>query len=101
MKIEGDKVALKFNHSGAGLTARGGSLKGFIVAGEDKVWREATAEIKGNRVLVSSAAVPKPVAVRYGWTKYPECNLFNIEGLPATPFRTDAWPGVTQPKIGQ
>ena len=98
MKIEGSKVALRFNHSGTGLVARGGSLKGFIIAGDDKVWREATAEIKGNRVLVSSAAVPKPVAVRYGWTKYPECNLFNIEGLPATPFRTDEWPGVTQPR---
>jgi sialate O-acetylesterase len=99
MKIEADKVVLSFKHSGAGLVARGGPLKGFIIAGDDKVWREATAVIKGNRVVVSGAGITKPVAVRYAWAKYPECNLFNVEGLPATPFRTDNWPGVTQPKI--
>jgi sialate O-acetylesterase len=98
MRIEGEKVILSFKHSGGGLEARGGALKGFIIAGEDKVWREATAEINGHRVIVRSANVAKPVAVRYAWSKYPTCNLFNKEGLPATPFRTDDWPGVTQPK---
>jgi sialate O-acetylesterase len=98
MKIEGDKAILSFKHTGGGLEARGGELKGFIMAGEDKVWREAKAEIKGDRVIVSSAEVTKPVAVRYAWMKYPTCNLFNKEGLPATPFRTDNWPGVTQPQ---
>ncbi len=98
MKVEGDKVALSFKHTGGGLEARGGELKGFIIAGDDKVWREAKAEIKGDRVIVTSAEVSKPVAVRYGWMKHPTCNLYNKEGLPASPFRTDDWPGVTQPK---
>jgi sialate O-acetylesterase len=98
MNVEGDKVSISFKHGGGGLEARGGELKGFIIAGEDKVWREAKAEIKGDRVIVSSAEVPKPVAVRYAWMKFPTCNLYNKEGLPATPFRTDDWPGVTQPK---
>jgi sialate O-acetylesterase len=98
MKVEGDKVALSFKHAGGGLEARGGELKGFLIAGDDKVWREAKAEIKGDRVIVSSSEVAKPVAVRYAWAKYPTCNLYNKEGLPATPFRTDDWPGVTQPK---
>jgi len=98
MKVEGDKVVLSFKHAGGGLEARGGELKGFIIAGDDKVWREAKAEIKGDRVIVSGAEVSKPAAVRYAWEKYPTCNLYNKEGLPATPFRTDDWPGVTQPK---
>ena len=54
---------------------------------------------KGDRVFVSSSEVSKPVAVRYAWAKYPTCNLYNKEGLPATPFRTDDWPGVTQSKV--
>src|SRR5262245_21569378 len=99
MKVEGGKVSLSFKHVGGGLEARGGELKGFIIAGEDKVWREAKAEIKGDGVIVSSAEAPKPVAVRYAWMKYPTCNLYNKEGLPATPFRTDDWPGVTQTKV--
>ncbi len=99
MKIEDNKVILTFKHVGSGLEARGGALKGFIVTGADKVWREATAEIIGNRVIVTNTKVSTPVAVRYAWTKYPTCNLYNKEGLPATPFRTDDWPGVTQPKM--
>jgi sialate O-acetylesterase len=99
MKIEGDKVALSFNHTGGGLEARDGELKGFIIAGEDQIWREAKAEIKGKRVILYSSDVSKPVAVRYGWMKFPTCNLYNKEGLPATPFRTDDWPGVTQSKV--
>jgi sialate O-acetylesterase len=98
MKIEGDKAILSFKHAGGGLESRGGELKGFLIAGEDRVWREAKAEIKGDRVIVTSADVAKPVAVRYGWAKYPTCNLYNKEGFPASPFRTDGWPGVTQPK---
>jgi sialate O-acetylesterase len=98
VKITGNKAILNFAHTGGGLEARGGELKGFIVAGEDKVWHEAKAEIKGKNVEVVSDKVAKPVAVRYGWAKYPECNLYNKEGLPASPFRTDQWPGVTAPK---
>jgi sialate O-acetylesterase len=99
MKIEGDKAILSFKQIGGGLETRGGELKGFIIAGEDKVWREAKAEIKGDRVIVTGADVPKALAVRYGWMKYPACNLYNKEGLPASPFRTDDWPGLTQPKV--
>jgi sialate O-acetylesterase len=98
MKIAVNKAILNFAHTGSGLEARGGELKGFIMAGEDKVWHEAKAEIKGKNVEVVSDKVAKPVAVRYGWAKYPECNLYNKEGLPASPFRTDQWPGVTVPK---
>ncbi len=97
MKANGDKITLKFNHTGGGLEAKGGELKGFLIAGEDKVWREAKAEIKGKQVIVSSAEVPKPVAVRYAWAKYPTVNFYNKEGLPANPFRTDDWEMVTKP----
>ena len=98
LKIDGDKAILSFKHTGGGLEARGGELKGFLIAGDDKVWREAKAEIKGKQVIVSSAEVAKPVAVRYAWAKFPTSTLYNKEGLPASPFRTDDWPGVTQPK---
>jgi sialate O-acetylesterase len=98
MKVDGNKVILSFKHTGGGLEARGGELKGFIVAGEDKVWREAKAEIRGREVVVTSAEVARPVAVRYGWAKFPVVNLYNKEGLPASPFRTDDWPGVTAPQ---
>ncbi len=98
MKANGDKITLKFNHTGGGLEAKGGEVKGFLIAGEDKVWREAKAEIKGKQIVVSSAEVAKPVAVRYAWAKYPTVNLYNKEGLPANPFRTDDWEMVTKPK---
>ena len=98
MKVDGDKIKLKFNHTGGGLEAKGGELKGFLIAGEDKVWREGKAEIKGKQIVVSSAEVAKPVAVRYAWAKYPTVNLYNKEGLPANPFRTDDWEMVTKPK---
>jgi sialate O-acetylesterase len=98
MKVKGDKIELKFNHTGGGLEAKGGALKGFLIAGEDKVWHEAKAEIKGKQVIVSCPEVTKPVAVRYAWAKYPTVNFYNQEGLPANPFRTDDWPMVTAPK---
>ena len=66
-------------------------LIGFSVAGDDRTWHEADARIDGDSVLVSAAAVPRPVAVRYGWANAPRCNLANHEGLPASPFRTDDW----------
>lgn len=97
MKAEGDKITLKFHHTGGGLEAKGGELKGFLIAGEDKVWREAKAEIKGKQIVVSSPEVAKPVAVRYAWAKYPTVNLYNKEGLPANPFRTDDWDMITKP----
>lgn len=90
-------MRLRFVHTGAGLRARGGELRGFALAGEDRVfhWADET-RIEGNdTVLVRSAAVPRPVAVRYAWHSNPDATLENSEALPAGPFRTDDWPGVT------
>lgn len=98
MKVKGNVVTLAFDHVGGGLEAKGGKLTGFAVCGEDKKWVWADAETDGKVVTLSNAAVAKPVAVRYGWADYPVVNLFNKEGLPASPFRTDEFPGVTQPK---
>ena len=76
--------------------AENGVLMGFQIAGPDRVWHWADARIEGNgEVVVSSPEVPQPVAVRYAWSINPVCNLYNSEGLPAWPFRTDDWPGVT------
>lgn len=98
LKIQGSSIAITFRKAPGGIEARGGEPKGFIIAGEDKVWHQASAVIKGNVVTVSSTEVTKPVAVRYAWAKFPDCNLYNRAGLPAVPFRTDDWPGVTMPK---
>ena len=88
-KIEGDKVIVRFSHLGGGLVAQDGALKGFTLAGADKVFRPAQAEIRGDTVVVSVADVAQPIAARYGWANVPEGNLFNRAGLPASPFRTD------------
>lgn len=93
--IDGDKVKIQFKY-GAGLkTIDGGPVKGFAIAGEDRRFVWADARIEGDTVIVSSAKVPKPVAVRYGWADNPIANLYNKAGLPASPFRTDDWPGIT------
>jgi sialate O-acetylesterase len=77
------------------LAARGGALQGFTVAGADRKFFAATATLDGDAVLVSSSFVPLPVAARYAWANNPVCNLYNAADLPASPFRTDSWPGVT------
>jgi len=92
------EARLRFNHTGQGLEARGGRLTGFQICGTDRTWVWAEARIEGSRVIVSSPKVPQPVAVRYGWSDYPIVNLFNADGLPATPFRTDNFPMITAPK---
>jgi sialate O-acetylesterase len=89
MKVQGARAALRFTHLGGGLLAKGGPLKGFTMAGPDKTFHAARAEIRGKTVVVTSDAVPQPVAVRYGWANVPDGNLFNKAGLPASPFRTD------------
>jgi sialate O-acetylesterase len=89
-KMQAGKALLRFSHVGGGLVAKGGPLKGFTIAGADKVFHPARAEILGKSVVVTSPAVPQPAAVRYGWANVPEGNLFNKTGLPASPFRTDA-----------
>jgi len=96
MKADGNSIILSFDHAGGGLVAKGdGQLKGFSIAGADRKFVWADAKIEGNTVVVSSEKVSDPVAVRYAWADNPVCNLYNKEGLPATPFRTDDWPGVT------
>jgi sialate O-acetylesterase len=88
--IEGGKVRVRFDHLGGGLAAKGDSqVKGFAIAGADGrfVWADAT--IDGESVLVWSAEVPAPRAVRYAWSNNPVCNLYNQAGLPAVPFRTN------------
>jgi sialate O-acetylesterase len=97
MQIAGGELHLHFTHVGGGLDARGDTqLQGFAVAGSDHKFHWADARIVGDIVVASSRDVPNPVAVRYAWADSPTCNLFNKEGLPASPFRTDDWPGITQ-----
>jgi len=95
MTIAGNEVHLQFYHVGSGLMARGGDLKGFAIAGADQKFVWAKATIVGNKIVVTSDQIPHPVAVRYAWADNPECNLYNKEGYPASPFRTDDWPGIT------
>lgn len=89
----GNKFMISFSNIGGGLKSRdGGELKGFIIAGADKVWKPARAKIIGKQVQVWSEEIAKPVAVRYFWQSWnPEANLMNKEGLPAGIFRTDKW----------
>jgi sialate O-acetylesterase len=92
------RARLTFDHVGQGLVAKGGPLTGFQICGSDRQWTWAEARIEGRRVIVSSPKVPEPIAVRYGWADFPVVNLFNADGLPASPFRTDNFPMVTAPK---
>ncbi len=91
MKVDGSKAVLSFTHMGGGLEARE-NLIGFTIAGEDRNFVPAKATIVGQTLEVTSDAVAMPVAVRYAWEKNPTASLYNKEGLPASPFRTDDWP---------
>jgi sialate O-acetylesterase len=91
MKIDGNKAILSFTHLGGGLEGKGGPLTGFTIAGEDKKFHNAQAEIQDDKIIVTCDKVEKPVAVRFGWANYPVVNLWNKAGLPASPFRTDTW----------
>lgn len=84
---EGGALRVWFDHA-HGLAVKGGELSGFELAGADGKWTAATAKIEGETVVVSSPAVAVPTQVRYGWANSPQCNLFNGEGLPASPFRS-------------
>jgi sialate O-acetylesterase len=93
--IKGDKIILEFESVGTGLmAAKTGRLDSFAIAGTDRTWHWAEARIVGNTVVVSSSRVSNPVAVRYAWAMNPSQRnlLYNKEGLPASPFRTDDWP---------
>ncbi|MBA4849976.1 sialate O-acetylesterase [Emticicia sp. BO119] len=97
-KFEDGKATLSFKYVGKGLIAKDkfGYLKGFEIAGEDKVFYYAKAEIIGDKVVVYHPKSMKPIAVRYAWADAPDdANLFNADGLPASPFRTDDWKGLT------
>jgi sialate O-acetylesterase len=89
-------LRVHFDHTDGGLAAKGGKLEQFAIAGEDRKWVWADARIEGDTVLVWSAAVPDPKEVRYAWQSNPPATLFNGAGLPAAPFRTDHWPGITE-----
>lgn len=121
MKVEGSGIRVSFRHLEGGLVAGeipseypvmrrtdetaplvrnspNSELEGFAICGEDRNWVWADAKIDGDTVLVWSETVTAPVAVRYGWADNPTCNLYNEAGLPASPFRTDDFPGITQRK---
>ncbi|OHB78346.1 MAG: hypothetical protein A2V98_09415 [Planctomycetes bacterium RBG_16_64_12] len=93
--VEGDKIRVRFKHVGGGLVAKGGELSHFTIAGADGQFAPATATIDGDSIVVHSDQVTAPVAVRFGWRDDAEPNLFNAEGLPASPFRTDDFEMVT------
>lgn len=98
IKKAGSNIIIYFSHTGSGLTIKGDDvLKGFEIAGADEQFHEATARIEGDHVVVQSTEVTDPVAVRYGWKDDAgDDNLFNKEGFPAGPFRTDTWKGITE-----
>jgi sialate O-acetylesterase len=97
MTVEGDKIRLEFDHVGGGLISRDGKpLSDFTIAAADQKFVPATATIDGDSIVVHSGKVAKPEAVRFGWHDDATPNLANKEGLPASPFRTDKWKGVTE-----
>ncbi|MFC1497414.1 sialate O-acetylesterase [Verrucomicrobiota bacterium] len=97
--VKDGKVVVKFKHVGSGLIAKdvdldgikvsSDEIKGFAICGEDRKFVHAEAEIDGDTIVVSNTKVANPVAVRYAWADFPICNLYNNEGFPANPFRTD------------
>lgn len=98
-KIEGKQIRLTFtNTTGTLKSINGDTLRGFEIAGSDKKFRWAKASIVGNQVIVSADEVAAPVAVRYDWGDNPNGNLYNASNLPASPFRTDNWRGITYAK---
>jgi len=99
MAIEGNTIRLNFDHVGGGLAASDGKpLAEFTIAGADQKFVPATATIDGDTIVVRAEGVAKPVAVRFAWRDIAQPNLANKDGLPASPFRTDSWKGVTQHK---
>jgi sialate O-acetylesterase len=98
-EMSGGEITVKFRFADGGLVigsqsgggVKEGELKGFVIAGEDRQWKPAHAEMHDDRVTLSSPEVKQPVAVRYDWANNPDGNLYNAGGLPASPFRTDDW----------
>lgn len=97
MQVDGSSVRIHFTHVDGGLVAKDGPLNWFQIAGTDQHFVDADAVTVGKTVVVKSASVPAPVAVRYAWANYPfGCNLYNAAGLPAAPFRTDDWDALSE-----
>jgi sialate O-acetylesterase len=91
MEVKDSTVLLSFDNTEQGICPLWGELKGFEIAGEDKTFHPATGIVKDGKVVVSSEIVQKPVAVRYAYKNYAEASIFNVYGIPASPFRTDNW----------
>ena len=90
MKVEGNEIVIEFKYTGAGLVNKDGKpLKDFMMEGADGKWLPAIATIKNNEVKVSAENVQHPIAVRFGWDEADHPNLYNSQGLPAIPFRTN------------
>jgi len=98
MQKDGNKVILTFDNVGSGLVTKSkyGYVNGFSIAGKDKEFVWAKAYIDGDKIVVYNDKISNPVAVRYAWGNNPDVNLYNQEGLPAVPFRTDDWDGITK-----
>ena len=97
MEIKGDSIAVLFDHAENGLkTSDDRPPAGFAIAAEDQVFHWAEVILRGNEAIVYSNKVLNPKAVRYGWANNPTVNLQNKDNLPASPFRTDDWPGITE-----
>ncbi len=94
-EINDNNVIIKFSHADGLHASDNKAVKGFAVAGEDQEFYWADAKIDGDKIIVCSKDVPNPVSVRYAWANNPATNLYNSAGLPAVPFRTDQWKGVT------
>lgn len=98
-KIDGKQIILQFNFAGQGLSTRGDQpLSGFAIAGADQQYHWAEAKIVGNTVVLTAPGVDQPLTVRYGWANNPDCNLYNKDGFPASPFRTDTFADTTERK---
>ena len=101
MEIQGDQIRISFDNIGSGLVVNDkyGYVKGFAVAGEDQKFHWVTGKQDGNQIVLETEGIKNPVAVRYGWADNPDdVNVYNKEGLPANPFRTDDWEGITYGK---
>ena len=90
-RIKGDKMELDFGQKQDGFQIKGTTLKGFTIAGPDRVFYPAEAMVHDGKIILSSTEVPAPLAARYGWADNPDCNLYGENGLPVAPFRTDCW----------
>jgi sialate O-acetylesterase len=101
MSVDGNRIRLQFDNVGNGLVLKDSSgpyLKGFAITGADRKFVWAQGKLEDNTLVLYNDQITTPVAVRYAWGNSPFVNLYNKENLPASPFRTDTWPGITQGK---